>query len=116
MAGVGAGALASAAAPSTVEAAPLQADASASMLYDAGLCVGCRACQTACKERSDLPAVTDPQQLYEQPTDLNADNWTIIQLYQGDQGESFVKRNCMHCIDPAFVSVCPVAALEKTET
>jgi formate dehydrogenase iron-sulfur subunit len=115
MAGVGAGAVATVVVPEPVEAAPLQADESASMLYDASLCVGCRACQTACKERSNLPAVTDPQQLYEQPTDLNANNWTIIQLYQGDQGQSFVKRNCMHCIDPACVSVCPVAALQKTE-
>ncbi len=115
MAGVGVGALAATAVPEPVEAAPLVADGSASMLYDASLCVGCRACQTACKRRSDLPHVTDSQNLYEQPADLSADTWTLIQLYQGDQGESFVKRQCMHCIDPACVSVCPVVALEKTE-
>lgn len=115
MAGVGAGVLAAPAAPRGVEAKPLQADESASMLYDSTLCVGCRACQTACKRRSDLPHEIDSQELYEMPRDLSADTWTLIQLYQGEEGESFVKHQCMHCIDPACVSVCPVAALQKTE-
>ncbi len=115
-AGIGAGVLAATATPRSARAAPLEANDSASMLYDASLCVGCRACQTACKRRSNLPHVTDPQNLYEMPSDLNADTWTIIQLYQDDDGESFVKHQCMHCIDPACVSVCPVAALQKTNT
>lgn len=116
LAGVGAGALAAPAAPRAVAAAPEAAEESASMLYDAAICVGCRACQTACKRRSDLPHETDPQNLYEMPRDLSADTWTIIQLYQGEDGQSFVKHQCMHCINPACVSVCPVAALEKTES
>ncbi len=87
---------------------------SASMLYDATMCVGCRACQTACKKRANLPPEIDAQALYESPLDLSADTWTIIKLYQGEEGTSFVKNQCMHCIEPACVSVCPVAALEKT--
>jgi formate dehydrogenase iron-sulfur subunit len=116
MAGVGVGALAAPVKPQVVEAAPLAADDSASMLYDSSLCVGCRACQTACKRRSDLPHETDSQNLYEMARELSADTWTLIQLYQGEEGESFVKHQCMHCISPACVSVCPVAALEKTES
>ncbi len=114
LAGTGLGALAISATAAPVSAKPLQADESASMLYDASLCVGCRACQTACKRRSGLPHETDSQNLYEAPTDLTADTWTLIKLYKGDDGMSFVKNQCMHCIDPACVSVCPVAALEKT--
>jgi formate dehydrogenase iron-sulfur subunit len=100
----------------TVEAASDAAEDSAAMLYDATLCVGCRACQTACKVRTGLPHETDPQALYEAPDDLSADTWTLIKLYRGDEGTSFVKNQCMHCIEPACVSVCPVAALQKLDS
>lgn len=92
------------------------AENSASMLYDATKCVGCRACQMACKHRSQLPFETDSQQLHEMPIDLSANTWTLIKLYKGSEGTSFVKNQCMHCIEPACVSVCPVAALEKLES
>jgi formate dehydrogenase iron-sulfur subunit len=93
----------------------IEAETSASMLYDATKCVGCRACQTACKKRSNLRKETDSQGLYEMPQDLSAYTWTMIKVYKTEDEMSFVKNQCMHCIDPACVSVCPVAALEKTD-
>jgi formate dehydrogenase iron-sulfur subunit len=113
-AGLG-GVLLSAPSPRPVLAQALAAD-SAAMLYDSTLCVGCRACQTACKRRSNLSPVTDQQNLYEAPRTLNANNWTIIKLYKGDDGFSFIKSQCMHCLEPACVSVCPVGALQKQES
>lgn len=92
----------------------IRAEGSHSMLYDAVKCVGCRACQQACKARSKLPYEPDATGLYEAPRDLAANTWTIIKLFEGEKQSSFVKQQCMHCIDPACVSVCPVAALEKT--
>ena len=100
--------------PALAKAAELEN--SASMLYDATKCVGCRACQFACKQRSNLPAETDSQAMYEAPVDLSAYTWTMIKLYKKDPEVSFVKNQCMHCVDPACVSVCPVAALEKLES
>lgn len=121
LAGAGLGGMAFSLAPTRVKASAARskaaaAESSASMLYDATICVGCRACQTACKRRSNLPPVTDSQQLYEMPLDLSADTWTMIKLYQGSEGQSFVKNQCMHCIEPACVSVCPVGALEKLDS
>jgi formate dehydrogenase iron-sulfur subunit len=98
-----------------IQAKQQEANDQASMLYDATKCVGCRACQVACKSRSTLPPVTDPERIWEKPLDLSADTWTLIKLYEGEEGTSFVKANCMHCVDPACASVCPVAALEKTD-
>jgi formate dehydrogenase iron-sulfur subunit len=41
---------------------------------------------------------------------------TFIDFRDGDsRPKQPVKRQCMHCLEPACVSVCPVAALEKTE-
>lgn len=84
------------------------------MLYDATKCVGCRACQVACKKRAGLPYVMDENQMYEMPSDLSGDTWTLIKLYQDTETYSYVKKQCMHCVAPACASVCPVAALEKT--
>jgi formate dehydrogenase iron-sulfur subunit len=105
-----------ASASSSAKGKAASAESSASMLYDSTICVGCRACQMACKRRSKLPAETDKQQLYEMPLDLSANTWTMIKSYQGEKGTAFVKNQCMHCIEPACVSVCPVGALEKLES
>jgi formate dehydrogenase iron-sulfur subunit len=88
------------------------------MLYDATKCIGCRACQVACKRWHELPPESaDPQGLYDNPSDLSASTWTLIQMVKPEEGGdwSFVKRQCMHCQHPACVSACPVSALHQTE-
>jgi len=87
----------------------VDAENAAAMLYDATKCVGCRACEVACKEWNDLPLEAEP------PSDTTAHTWTLIKQYQGEAGESFRKYQCMHCLHPACVSVCTVGALSKTE-
>ncbi len=92
----------------------VDAENGVSMLYDTTLCIGCRACQNACKGWNDNPAEADPSGLYDAPLELSADTWTLIQLYEGNDERSFVKHQCMHCLEPACASACPVHALEKT--
>ena len=85
------------------------------LLYDATLCVGCRACVVKCKQANELP----PDRLeldgvtYDAPLDLNATTKNIIRLYAEGDTFSYVKGGCMHCVDPACVSVCMVGALKK---
>jgi len=86
-----------------------------SMLYDSTRCIGCRACQVACRQWNQTTVEKDASELYDSPLELSADTWTLIQLYQNGDEHAFVKQQCMHCVSPACASACPVAALEKTD-
>ncbi|MBT4268192.1 MAG: hydrogenase 2 operon protein HybA [Deltaproteobacteria bacterium] len=85
------------------------------MLYDATKCIGCKSCEVACKKANNMPIEYDPAGIYDAPRDLSEKTLNIIKLYKGPEGTSFVKRQCMHCVDPNCVSGCPTSALNKTE-
>ena len=72
------------------------------MLVDITKCIGCRACEQACKEVHHFPAEHEPT--------LSATALTVVE----ERGDKFVRRLCMHCQEPACASVCPVGALKKT--
>lgn len=93
------------------------------ILYDATLCIGCKSCMAACKEFNDLPADrSSPDSLWDDPGDLSAKTVNIVKLYRNGTGQvkdrevdgySFVRRFCMHCVDPSCISACPASALTK---
>jgi formate dehydrogenase iron-sulfur subunit len=105
--------------PTRVLAASTNSEDGMGMLFDATRCVGCKKCEGACGERRiSLDPDRVPPELDGLPQDLSADMWTIIKLYQDEEDKSnysFVKLQCMHCVDPACVSACPVGALQKTK-
>jgi Fe-S-cluster-containing dehydrogenase component len=41
-------------------------------------------------------------------------HWTVVNRYQTDQGEVYVKKQCMHCLAPACASACLTKAMHKT--
>jgi len=99
------------------------------ILYDATLCIGCKLCEVGCKEYNDMP----PEQtslvddlnvplIWDNGDDLTAKTMNKIKLFRNGNaskkdsatdGYAFIKRACMHCVDPDCVSACPVTALDK---
>ncbi len=76
------------------------------LLLDVTRCIGCGACYEACKQRNGLPQTA--AHFFEDR--LSDRTYTVVKK----RGGRFVRYLCMHCEVPTCVSVCPVAALEKT--
>ncbi|TRZ89751.1 MAG: hydrogenase 2 operon protein HybA [Rhodocyclaceae bacterium] len=93
------------------------------LLYDATLCVGCKACVAACKTaNNNPPEFSTVDHLWDTPLDTSGYTFNIIKMYrngtmeakdQETNGYSFMKTSCMHCGDPSCVSACPVSAMTK---
>lgn len=98
------------------------------MLYDSTLCIGCKACVVACKRANDQPPdiAADQQSwnsgTWDSPQDISGKTLNVIKVYTNGKktqkdseidGYAFMKRHCLHCIDPSCVSVCPVSAMQK---
>lgn len=132
--GAAAGAVAVVAAP-TAEATPFGPrepkqlpPKAVGMLYDSTLCVGCKACVSACKQANGMPA-EQPERLaawnegtWDVAEDISGKTLNVIRVYQNGtmeqkdrekDGYAFVKRHCLHCVDPSCISVCPVSAMRK---
>ena len=76
----------------------------AAILTDLTKCIGCEACVWACKDINELPREGSAKE-------LDAYTWTVVEKH----GPVNVRRQCMHCLDPACASACPVGALQKKE-
>lgn len=73
------------------------------ILNDLTKCIGCGACAAACKQVNGLPMG--------KARELDASTRTFVDY----RHNTFVRRMCMHCVEPTCASVCPVGALHKTD-
>lgn len=84
------------------------------VLVDTTKCVGCRACEEACAQANQLPALDiSDTSVFDKRRKTTLDHWTVVNRYHTEKGEIFVKTQCMHCNQPGCVSACLVKSMEK---
>ena len=82
-------------------------------LVDIDLCIGCKACEVACKEWNDLPAEeTVNFGSYQSHRDLTPATWDLmrfkeVELDEGDLAWLIKKDSCLHCDEPGCLLACP---------
>ena len=87
-----------------------------SVLVDTTRCIGCRNCEVACAQENGLPGIQDnTPAVFEQIRDTTTDQWTVVNRFDTDDGEIFVKKQCMHCNQAACSTACLTQAMYKTE-
>ena len=103
----------------TTSATPIKAT-----LVDTTKCIGCRACQVACKqwnnregEQTELPS---GEMGFQNPATLSAKTYTLISFHElpnekapGGLDYIFTMHRCLHCLEPACASACPTTALKR---
>ena len=92
------------------------------ILNDVTSCMGCKACQTACKQWNELPAEETNFALtgsYQNPAELSNKTWDLVKFTEWETGNevkwSFSRRTCLHCTDAACIDICPPEAITHTE-
>ncbi|MBV8682562.1 MAG: 4Fe-4S dicluster domain-containing protein [Caulobacteraceae bacterium] len=98
---------------------------------DTTVCIGCKACEVACKEWNNLPAddIGLTGDSYDNTGALSANTWRHVNFIERS-GDGGVRDNdqtpfqsgwlmmsdvCKHCHNPPCLEACPTGALFKTE-
>jgi formate dehydrogenase iron-sulfur subunit len=95
---------------------------------DTSVCIGCKACEVACKEWNLIPedGLTWTGESYDNTSALGANTWrhvafveqqTPVTVDDGDGGLRWLMSSdvCKHCTEAACLDVCPTGALFRTE-
>jgi formate dehydrogenase iron-sulfur subunit len=104
---------------------------------DTSICIGCKACEVACKEWNDVPedGLLFTGMSYDNTASLNASTWRHVAFIEkigqappgdadgaGDTGGAadgvrwlMSSDVCKHCTEAACLDVCPTGALFRTE-
>ncbi len=80
--------------------------------FDQKYCIGCKTCQTACKDKNNL----EPGQFYRKVSEFEEGSYVKIGSGVTPQIDvHFLSISCNHCLEPACVKACPTGAMEKLE-
>ena len=93
---------------------------------DTSVCIGCKACEVACKEWNQLPG-NDPVfgDGFDNTHSLDSQNWRHVKFIdnvadetmQAGDGKAWLMMSdvCKHCKHASCLEVCPTGALIRTE-
>ena len=99
-------------------------------LTDASLCIGCKACEVACKEWNQIPddGFVWSGQSYDNTRALGASTWRHVLFLEQKQpmgsqlasiGEpfrwQFLSDVCKHCANAGCLEACPTGSIVRTE-
>jgi formate dehydrogenase iron-sulfur subunit len=93
---------------------------------DTSVCIGCKACEVACKQWNTLsghePSFIDG---YDNTGQLDSQNWRYVQMIDNvpdetmgtGQGKAWLMMSdvCKHCQHASCMDVCPTGAIIRTE-
>jgi len=95
---------------------------------DTSVCIGCKACEVACKEWNLVPedGLVWTGESYDNTSTLGANTWRHVAFIEqrkpvrmddGDDGLRWLMSSdvCKHCTHAACLDVCPTGALFRTE-
>ena len=108
-------------------ASTIQAGQKYGFFTDTSVCIGCKACEVACKEWNQLQG-NNPQFLadsFDNTGQLDAQNWRHVQFIEQVPDQSSTQGNgaawlmmsdvCKHCQHASCMEVCPTGAIIRTE-
>jgi formate dehydrogenase iron-sulfur subunit len=93
---------------------------------DTSVCIGCKACEVACKEWNELPG-NEPSFIdgFDNTGSLDSQNWRYVQFIDNvpdetmsaGQGKAWLMMSdvCKHCQQASCMEVCPTGAIIRTE-
>jgi formate dehydrogenase iron-sulfur subunit len=93
---------------------------------DSTLCIGCKACEVACKQWNQLPANEGGANVltgdsYDNTGRLDGINWRHVKFIEQftpdrEQGRWLMLSDvCKHCVQAGCLEVCPTGAITRTE-
>ncbi len=92
---------------------------------DTTVCIGCKACQVACKEWNQLPAANGGKATlsgnsYDNTVRLSGENWRhvrFIEQFDANHNGRWLMMSdvCKHCVQAGCLEQCPTGAIIRTE-
>ncbi len=97
---------------------------------DTSICIGCKACEVACKEWNQLPAELDPAHFrlsgnsYDNTVHLSGTTYRHVRFVEqfnladpNRVGGTWLMMSdvCKHCVQAGCLEVCPTGAIVRTE-